>query len=242
MNRKYIVNIINYLISVKGDKLFLNNGKNQILKTEDNNPDESLKGNKKLNNEFGKKNNNDNEIQIKIFMEEEEIAIKKLETEELIGKFEKIFEKERLKRILFNEITHLVNKEEYLEMHLLFLPEKETQQILKVIKEKLNQDNKKKKILVIFETIFQKINLKTESGFHFLKDIIILFLKDKNNFINTYKEIEHKYILENKELRCVQCFNLPIFLINNENIINIRYKCEDFHSNNNDKLEENYKI
>ena len=54
-NIKYIVNIIYYLISVKGDKLFLNNGKNQILKTEDNNPDESLKGNKKLNNEFGKK-------------------------------------------------------------------------------------------------------------------------------------------------------------------------------------------
>ena len=34
-------------------------------------------------------------------------------------------------------------------MLLLFLPEKETQQILKVIKEKLYQDNKKK-ILVIF--------------------------------------------------------------------------------------------
>ena len=85
-----------YLISVKGDKLFLNNGKNQILKTEDNNPDESLKGNKKLNNEFGKKNNNDNEIQIKIIMEGEEIAIKKIEAEELTGKFEKIFENERL--------------------------------------------------------------------------------------------------------------------------------------------------
>ncbi len=79
-------------------------------------------------------------------------------------------------------------------MLLLFLPEKEIQQILKVIKEKLNQDNKKK-ILVIFETIFQKINLKTESCFHFRKDIIILFLKDKNNFIKTYKEIEQKYIL-----------------------------------------------
>ena len=117
----------------------------------------------------------------------------------MFNEYSKIFENDNLNKILFHGIDCLINKEEYLEMFLMFLPEKKTEQILAVIKEHFDKDkNKNKEIIALFENIFRKINLNTEDGFHFLKETILLFLQNKYNFINSFEEIKIKYIIENK--------------------------------------------
>lgn len=151
-------------------------------------------------------------------------------TSELIEKCAKIFDEDKLIKILFNDIPNIENKAEYLEMILMFIPEKEIQQIIKVIKNNLGKDNNKKEIIDIFQIISKKTNLKTEKGFEYLKDVLIHFLNCKNKFISSLNEVENRYIMKNKMLRCKQCFTLPTFSMNNENIINISYKCNKIHS------------
>ena len=244
INRIFIINIFKYLFDINGIKYLINFDNNKTKEEVANNTVNSLKEKENQFNNYDNPNNTQNEILIK----EEGNVKKNIEIEELIIKLAKIFDDNELLKILFNEISDLSNKEEYLEMLLLFIPEKEVEQILKVVKNnlRLEIENKTeiKEITEIFEKIFRKINLKTEAGFHYLKDIIVLFVQDKNNFITALKEIENKYLIENKELRCKQCFNLPTFNINHEKEITITYKCENIHSNLINKLQDlrNYKF
>ena len=103
--------------------------------------------------------------------------------------FSKIYDCDNLYQILFKDIPNNIDKEEYLEMILLFLPEKNSDQILSIINNNLDCD-KKVQIHDIFMTIFRKIDLKTEKGFQFLKEILLEYLKDKFNIANSIKEIE----------------------------------------------------
>ena len=153
----------------------------------------------------------------------------------------KVFEDVKLYNILFKKNDNdILDKEQYLEILLLFIPEKETQQILKVIKKYLKDNSQKNKILEKLENILGKIDLKTEAGFHYLKDIILQFIKDSNHFLDLIQEIEKRYVFNNNMLRCRKCLNLPIFSINQDKIINISYRCNhmDLYKNELEKLEE----
>ena len=90
-------------------------------------------------------------------MEEGEIK-----AEEILQICSKIFDEDKLCNILFKEITGLPNKEEYLEMILLFIPEKETQQILKVINKYLIKENENK-IKDLFDKIFRRTSPSCKS-------------------------------------------------------------------------------
>lgn len=160
-----------------------------------------------------------------------------INADSLIMLFSKIYDCDNLYQILFKDIPNNIDKEEYLEMILLFLPEKNSDQILSIINNNLDCD-KKVQIHDIFMTIFRKIDLKTEKGFQFLKEILLEYLKDKFNIANSIKEIEKKYIMHNKMLRCTQCFDLPCFSVNSQGTINLSYECKHIKSTEGDKLKE----
>lgn len=230
-NRTLIMNIFKYLsknivlesnIEKKNDEKVEEERKNKdgVKIYEDSKEEEEKKG---------------NDIKTDIIKEKKDI-----DANEIIKILYKIYENDDLFEILFSDVSDICNLEEYLEMLLLFLPDRETQQITKVIKNNFKGENKGKLIDLFQNTIFRKINLKSEKGFQFLKDILSEYLRDKINFISTYHEIEKKYIIQNKMLRCVQCFNLPCFSINDDKIINISYKCNHDQAIAGDKLQDNF--
>ena len=53
-----------------------------------------------------------------------------------------------------------------------------------------------------------------------------------------YEEIEKKYIINNTQLRCVNCFKLPLFFKNSHDEINIAYKCGHLEKLGINKLPE----
>ena len=108
-NRKYIVNIMKYISNVK---------RNKVNKTEIQ--DLSKNEQRQTNDD---KNSEKNKIET-LITEGEEIFIRKINIEELLNEYSKIFENDNLNKILFHGIDGLINKEEYLEMFLMFLPEK----------------------------------------------------------------------------------------------------------------------
>ena len=163
---------------------------------------------------------------------------KEIDPNEIIKLLLKVYENDNLFKILFIDVSDICNLEEYLEMLLLFLPDRETQQITKVIIDNFNGENKRKVNDLFQNIIFKKINLKSKKGFQFLKDVLSEYLKDKKNFIDTFLEFEKKYIIQNKMLRCVKCFNLPFFKINDDKIIDISYKCKHDGKIACDKLKE----
>ena len=233
INRKFIINIINYLLAFRFSKKETNEIKDKVgVKDakESKNPEQEMI-NKEINEEDAKVNDDDKNS--------EKIVINKnaINSESLISVLLNIYNSEKLYKILFSEIPDTINKEEYLDMILLFLPEKDTDKILEIINNYLKKENKKK-IQELFQRLFRKIDLKTEKGFQFLKQILFEFIKDKNNIANAIKEIEAKYIVDNKMLRCTQCFDLPCFSLDKDNIINIVYKCEHINFNEGNKLDE----
>jgi len=201
---KYIINILKFILKTKGNKNIVN----------------------KILNEEKSKNGICGQID-EIIMEDEKNLSKEIKVDELFEICSTIFKEDNLFKILFDDVSIIKYKEEYLEMILLFFPNKEMEQIIKVIKTKLNLDNKA--ILIeLFKNLFRAINLKNKFGFLFLKKVLLKFLEDKSHFINSYKRIENKFEYKNNSLRCKYCFKLPSFLIESEveKIINIKYKCE----------------
>ena len=133
---------------------------------------------------------------------------------------------------------NIPNKEQYLEMIILFIPDREIQQILKVIKKYL-QDENDKEIYESFEKIFRIINLKTENGFRLIRGALIKFIEDKKEFIKYLKKLESKFTMEeNKDLRCTKCFHLSFFSNNADGTLNIRYKCCNIEIKENSKIQE----
>ena len=230
LNKNYIINILKYLVKKKGDKDVLNHLK-QKEKVKEINSNEALRQNILAGDEIEQNEEDINAILLK--MKEGEIN-----AEEILKICSKIFEEDKLYKILFNDLANLSNKKEYIEMMLLFLPDKDTQQILNVINNNLIKNNNKNQIMDFCEKTFRKLNFKNEFGFLFLKKVLIKFLEDKNNIFTAVENIENEFIFENKMLRCTKCFALPTFLITTENIINITYKCNHIQSVENSKLQE----
>ena len=230
LNKNYIINILKYLVKKKGDKDVLNHLK-QKEKVKEINSNEALRQNILAGDEIEQNEEDINVILLK--MKEGEIN-----AEEILKICSKIFEEDKLYKILFNDLANLSNKKEYIEMMLLFLPDKDTQQILNVINNNLIKNNNKNQMMDFFEKIFRKINFKNELGFLFLKKVLIKFLEDKNNIFTAVENIENEFKFENKMLRCTKCFTLPTFSITSENIINITYKCNHIQSIENRKLQE----
>jgi len=224
LNMKYIVNVLKYFMKIKGNK-------NVVTKFE--NKEESK------NNDNEILNDQDQDLEKKIAANDLIIDSKEIKAEDLFKICSDIFRENNLYKILFENEADISNKGEYIEMLLLFLPNKETQQIIKFIKNKLNFDNKDK-ILDLFQNLFRAINLKNKNGFLFIKKTLLKFIEDKMNFINTYKDIEKEFIIENKSLRCKHCFKLPTFQVNSESkkSINTKYKCEHIQLDENDNLKQ----
>ena len=232
INRKLVINLLKYLLKIKEAKKSLNQIRAQELQEDQG--ESKIPEQEKISQESVDKE--DNEKEVKVSQKEKEEP-KEINGDEIIILLSKIYANDKLYQILFTEIPDTINKEEYLEMILLFLPEKDSDQILKIINKNLTCENKVQ-IYDLFKTIFRKIDLKAEKGFRFMKEVLLEFIKDKNSIVNAVKLIEKQYVIQNKMLRCTQCFDLPCFSISNEGIINISYKCEHIKSTEEDKLQE----
>lgn len=222
-NRTLIMNIFKYML------------KSEIEEKNDETKKEESKNKDRVKFYEDSKEEEDKGNDMKTDITEEK---KGIDANEIIKLLFKIYKNDNLIQILFSDVSDICNLEEYLEMILLFLPDRETQQITKVIKNNYRGENERKVIDLFQNTIFKKINLKSEKGFKFLKEVLSEYLKDKNNFINTIHGIEKKYIIQNKMLRCVKCFNLPFFSINEDKKINISYKCKHDRPISSDKLQD----
>ena len=224
LNMKYIVNVLKYFMKIKG-------GKNVVTKFE--NKEESKNSDNEILND--QEQDQDKEIALNDLI----IDLKAIKAEDLFKICSDIFKEDILYKILFENEADISNKEEYIEMLLLFLPNKETQQIIKFIKNKLNFDNKDN-AMNLFQKLFRSINLKSKHGFLFLKKVLLKFIEDKMNFINTYKDIENEFLIENKFLRCKYCFKLPTFQVNSESekLIDAKYKCAHIQLDEGDNLDQ----
>ena len=209
-NRKFIINIMSYLAAKKGYHFFEKNEKrnehivdlSKIIKKEIiyNN---SGADQKKMDEMYS-------------------------DAEEVLMMCKEIFKNDDLLKNLFVDCSNIPNKEEYLEMILLFLSEMKYQKILTVISSKLKTDANKDKIYNLFVYIFTNIDLFIYDGIVFLREVLILYLKDKINFLNSFKELEKKFQMKNMSLRCIQCFSLPFFSMSSDEAIHISYKCDHY--------------
>ena len=147
----------------------------------------------------------------------QETSKNKSQEEKIFELCKNVFDEDNMAKILFEKDIDIPDKAEYLQMILLFLPVQ---------------------IITLFENIFSRLNLRNENGFQFLKESLSLFLKDKINFPNAIAEIEDKYQLKNKSLRCIQCYNIPLFSIDSDGIISICYKCKHITLEEKNKLKE----
>ena len=128
INRKLVINVLKYLLKIKEAKKSLNQIRAQEFKEdqeESKNPEQE-----KISQESADKE--DNEKEVKVSQKEKEEP-KEINGDEIIILLSKIYANDKLYQILFTEIPDTINKEEYLEMILLFLPEKDSDQILKII-------------------------------------------------------------------------------------------------------------
>ena len=227
LNMKYIINILKFMLKIKGDKNIVN----KIINEE--------KSNNNISGQIEEIDGNNKIINDEIIIEDEKNYSKEIKADELFEICSIIFKDDNLFKILFDGSSNITNKEEYLEMILLFFPNKETDQIIKVIKTKLNSENKTI-LMDLFKYLFRAINLNNKFGFLFLKKVLLKFLEDKENFINSYKTIENEFEFENNSLRCKYCFKSPSFLIESENekIIILKYKCGHTQTVELDKLKQ----
>lgn len=152
-----------------------------------------------------------------------------------------IFKGESFYEILFQEIDDLFGQESlYLEILLLFLPDKRIEKILSVIKEYITID--KTQTIAFLEKTFANLDLKKIEGFQFLKKILLKFLKDQNNIVQAVQELENGLIKEtrNDMLRCPICYDFPKFSIDKEKIINMDYFCrhKEFKYNDESNLKQ----
>ena len=224
-NKEFLYQIMNLLLIKKGNKNIISQIKDseekKIIANEINKNKEVLDDNK---------NENLNKI--------EGINNEPTNSDEIMQVCKKVFEEDELLSILFEGDINISNKEQYLEMIILFLPDREIQQILKVIKKYLKDENNKE-IYESLEKIFTKINLKIENGFRFLRGALIKFIEDKKDCIKSIKKLESKFTIEeNKDLRCTNCFHLPSFSINDDSVINIRYKCCNIEVEENSNIQK----
>ena len=97
---------------------------------------------------------------------EEEVNNELINSEEIIQICKDAFETEKLIYMLFEDIMDISNKEQYLEMILLFVPDREIQQILKVIKKYLKDEDNKE----IYESL-EKIFKRQKMDFDFLEEL-----------------------------------------------------------------------
>ena len=229
--RKYIINIMKYL-SIK----FSNCQADNDRKEKEEEEEEDGEGEGEEDNQESDSRSNDIKTD---GINMQETSKNKSQEEKIFELCKNVFDEDNMAKILFEKDIDIPDKAEYLQMILLFLPEKDTKEILKVIKDNINKEiQNRSEIITLFENIFSKLNLRNENGFQFLKESLSLFLKDKINFPNAIAEIEDKYQLKNKSLRCIQCYNLPLFSIDSDGIISICYKCKHIALEEKNKLKE----
>ena len=150
-NKEFLYQIMNLLLIKKGNKNIIRQIKDseekKIIANEINKNKEVLDDNK---------NENLNKI--------EGINNEPTNSDEIMQVCKKVFEEDELLSILFEGDINISNKEQYLEMIILFLPEREIQQILKVIKKYLKDENNKE----IYESL-EKIFKRQKMDFDFLE-------------------------------------------------------------------------
>ena len=152
-NKEFLYQIMNLLLIKKGNKNIIRQIKDseekKIIANEINKNKEVLDGNK---------NENLNKI--------EGISNEPINSDEIMQVCKKVFKEDELLSILFEGDINISKKEQYLEMIILFLPEREIQQILKVIKKYLKDENNKE----IYESL-EKIFKRQKMDFDFLEEL-----------------------------------------------------------------------
>ena len=139
-----------------------------------------------------------------------------------------------LYRKLFEKDNNLINREElYLEMIIPFIPDKQINLTINVIKNKIKVEEVK-----FLEEVFKNINFKEESSFIFLKKIIIGIINSNGNLIQEIQNIRDNFLdnEKNEFLRCDKCSNFPILFLDSNKKINIGYSCG--HFNEKDPLQQ----
>ena len=124
---------------------------------------------------------------------------------------------------LFEKDGGLNNKEEsYLELIIPFIPDKQINLIMNVLKNYIKGEEVR-----FLEEVFKNVNLNVEQSFIFLKQIIIGIINSKGNLIQEIQNIKDNFLDNQKNdfLRCDKCFNFPILFLDSNKKITIGYSC-----------------
>jgi len=127
---------------------------------------------------------------------------------------------------LFEKDNNLNNKEEsYLELIIPFIPDKQINLIMNVLKNYIKGEEVR-----FLEEVFKNINLNMEQSFSFLKQIIIGIINSTGNLIQEIQNIKDNFLDNEKNdfLRCDKCFNFPVLILDSNKKITIRYSCGHF--------------
>ena len=155
---------------------------------------------------------------------------------------EKIFKDDPLFSVLFCKKNNLCKQESlYLEMLLMFIPDKKLDNILLVMEKYFEENDKEKEQTINFlKILFEELDLNTIESFQLLKNILLRFLQNKNNIINSIKQFEKDFCenIKNDMLHCPTCYELPLFSINEEKKISIIYNCGHIDNTNVDYLKK----
>ena len=147
-----------------------------------------------------------------------------------------------LEYLLENE-NRIKGKEEfYLELIIPFIFDNQISQIINAINRYLPE-----KTSEFIKGLFERLDLKFDKSFSFIKDIIFEIINDpKNITIQDIENVENNYYngQKNNLLRCKKCYDFPELLIDERKNITIKYKCHHIEQNhiNNPKNIIDYKI
>ena len=145
---------------------------------------------------------------------------------EVFNIFSTFFYKDPLYKNLFDKEDNLNNKEEsYLEMIIPFVPDKQINLIINVLKNYLEKDEIK-----FIEEVFKNLNLKIDKSYLFIKKILIGIINSNDNIIQEIQNIKDNFLDNEKNdyFRCDKCYNFPILYLDQDRKISIKYSCNHF--------------
>ena len=145
---------------------------------------------------------------------------------EVFDIFSTFFSKDPLFKNLFDKKDNLNNKEEsYLEMIIPFVPDKQINLIINVLKNYLEEKEVK-----FVEKALKDLNLKFDKSYIFLKKILIGIINSNFDIIQEIQTIMNNFFdnEKNEFFRCDKCYNFPILYQDQDKKINIKYSCNHF--------------
>ena len=129
-----------------------------------------------------------------------------------------------IRHLFVNEPKLEGKEEQYLEILLPFLPNKNIDKVIAAVEKKISQTD-----LKYVKKVLNSLYLKTDKSFVFLRNVLIEIINSTNGeLIANIKNMENNYLLNNKNslLRCKLCYNFPVMLLEPDKNIRLEYLCK----------------